>query len=522
MTSIIPAQDINALMLMSPSELNKTTAQMTALLSEMASEKGRIDSMVTMLEKQPWYKKCIFTITGKNKVTVSEINNHKDKLASYTSSALAQLYQNNKIEQQQIVALGEAINSVNGQLAATNYELIEAQVAVANLRSELIQSITGLSNALNEKIVSVDNFHMLTEEINQGVYDCGNVIASIFSVIAQIDRRMAADARKMNIIRNALVNKGYLNDEGLPLFQYMKMVAALPDKVAGTIYYEFFCLNGNGYACMFANLMECYVFLPRMEKKSKKVDMIIQGICDSNYEDSDTVFSTTEIYDYFLESKIDYLSSIREAKVNDAESIEQQPAESEKNEGTNQAAIPEEKSKPAVTSDSKEPQEKKNVENSDIRLRVTDITDKYIKKIVNHKSIARSYDSNEVKDINIIRTPKAKFGILAKGAIIGFIDTSFRQNGNDGFLFTTEGIAFIYASKTVFIRYREIDQIRFNKRKSELIFHPLNWFEDAGGFLELSINNLYINIDELGKLILEIKGTLSNSRVESGRATGFL
>lgn len=43
MTSIIPAQDINALMLMSPSELNKTTAQMTALLSEMASEKGRID-----------------------------------------------------------------------------------------------------------------------------------------------------------------------------------------------------------------------------------------------------------------------------------------------------------------------------------------------------------------------------------------------------------------------------------------------------------------------------------------------
>ena len=77
MTSIIPAQDINALMLMSPSELNKTTAQMTALLSEMASEKGRIDSMVTMLEKQPWYKKCIFTITGKKKVTVSEINNHK-------------------------------------------------------------------------------------------------------------------------------------------------------------------------------------------------------------------------------------------------------------------------------------------------------------------------------------------------------------------------------------------------------------------------------------------------------------
>lgn len=120
MTSIVPTTDINTLLVMSPTEIGKTTAQMTALLSEMATEKGHIDSLVGMLEKQPWYKKCILTIIGKNKATVAEIQQHKDKIASYTSSALAQLYENNKIEQQQIIFLGEAINSVNGQLAATN------------------------------------------------------------------------------------------------------------------------------------------------------------------------------------------------------------------------------------------------------------------------------------------------------------------------------------------------------------------------------------------------------------------
>ena len=178
-----------------------------------------------------------------------------------------------------------------------------------------MQSITGLANALNEKITSVDNFHMLITEIEQGMYDYDNVIASLFAVIAQIDRRMASDDRKMNILQNALAKKGYLNDDERPLFEYMNMVAALPENVAGTVYYEFFCLNGNNYADMFTLLMDRYDFLPKMEKKSKKVDMMIREICDNLNEDSDTTFSTNEIYEYFIESKKDYLLSIQEAKV---------------------------------------------------------------------------------------------------------------------------------------------------------------------------------------------------------------
>ena len=327
MTNLVTQTDLKELLDLRPVDAQKTAAQMMALMSGMAAEKENIDSMTTMLEKQPWYKKCIKTITGKNKATVKEISEHKDKIMSYTSSALAQLYENSKIEQQQIIALGEAVNSVNGQLAATNYELLKTQSAVVNLRNELVQSIKGLANALNEKITSVDNFHTLITEIEHGIYDYGNVIASIFTVIAQIDRRTAGDERKLDLINKAMTDKGYLNDDEHSLREYMQMVADLPEKTAGSDYYEFYCLTDNTYAAMFAELMQSYVFLPKLEKKSKKVDKIIDGILESYDADPDTPFTTNDLYDYFIESKIDYLTSIQDANVIETTAVEQPQAQ---------------------------------------------------------------------------------------------------------------------------------------------------------------------------------------------------
>ncbi len=327
MTNLITQEDLNALLKMPQVDAQKTAAQMMALMSGMAAEKENIDSMTTMLEKQPWYKKCIKTITGKNKATVKEISEHKDKIMSYTSNALAYLYENNKIEQQQIIALGEAVNSVNGQLAATNYELLKTQAALNDLKTELISSISGLANALNEKIISVGNYDLLLEEIKDGDYNSDNVIESIFRVIAQIDRHTAADKRKLKKLKDKLTKKGYLNDKEQMLKYYMHLVAALPDDIAWTIYYEFYCLTDNTYAAMFAELMQSYVFLPKLEKKSKKVDKIIDGILEIYDADPDTPFTTNDLYDYFIESKIDYLTSIQDANVVETTAVEQPQAQ---------------------------------------------------------------------------------------------------------------------------------------------------------------------------------------------------
>lgn len=314
-TALLTQTDTSALLSMSPEETSKTVAQMTALMNAMASEKDNIDSMAAMLEKQPWYKKMWFTISGKNKATVKDIQQSKDKLTAYTANALAELYKNSRIEQAQIIAVGQAVNFVNSQLAATNYELIKTQEAFAEFKAEIIDTIGSLANALNEKIMSIDSYHMLMEEITVGSFDYENIIASLFSIIAQIDKRTAEDSRKMDILRKSMTNKGYLNDNELPITEYMNCVATLPDNVIGTIYYEFSCLNGNDYAEMFCKVIENYSMLPKMEKKSKKLDVIINGILESHNVDRDTSFSTNEIYDYFIEGKIDYLTTIHEYEI---------------------------------------------------------------------------------------------------------------------------------------------------------------------------------------------------------------
>lgn len=311
-TALLTQTDTSALLSMSPEETSKTVAQMTALMNAMASEKDNIDSMAAMLEKQPWYKKMWFTISGKNKATVKEIQQSKDKLTAYTANALAELYKNSRIEQAQIIAVGQAVNSVNSQLAATNYELIKTQEAFAEFKAEIIDTIGSLANALNEKIKSIDNYHSLIEEIALGKFDGENIIAIIFGIISQIDKRTAEDSRKMENVHIAMSKQGYLNDNELPITEYMNCVAKLPDNVVGTIYYEFSCLNGNDYAEMFCEVIENYSMLPKMEKKSKKLDVIINGILESHNIDSDTSFSTNEIYDYFIEGKIDYLISIND------------------------------------------------------------------------------------------------------------------------------------------------------------------------------------------------------------------
>lgn len=314
-TALLTQTDTSALLSMSPEETSKTVAQMTALMNAMASEKDNIDSMAAMLEKQPWYKKMWFTISGKNKATVKEIQQSKDKLTAYTANALAELYKNSRIEQAQIIAVGQAVNSVNSQLAATNYELIKTQEAFAEFKAEIIDTIGSLANALNEKIKSIDNYHSLIEEIALGKFDRENIIAIIFGIISQIDKPTAEDSRKMENIHIAMSKQGYLNDNELPITEYMNCVAKLPDNIVGTIYYEFSCLNGNDYAEMFCEVIENYSMLPKMEKKSKKLDVIINGILESHNVDSDTEFSTNEIYDYFIEGKIDYLTTIREIQI---------------------------------------------------------------------------------------------------------------------------------------------------------------------------------------------------------------
>ena len=167
-TSVISGDDIRFLVQQSPAQLTTIMGQMTTLVQGITNLQNDTNSRVEAMEKQGWFKRMVLTVSGKNKATKAEIQKNQDKVVSYVSQAVAQCYQMNCIDQQVICSLGNRMNQIYAQVnEAYNEQLVmKAQIAeIQQIQQETLQSLGKFVTALNEKIESVDNFHMLIEEI---------------------------------------------------------------------------------------------------------------------------------------------------------------------------------------------------------------------------------------------------------------------------------------------------------------------------------------------------------------------
>ena len=130
------------------------------------------------------------------------------------------------------------------------------------------------------------------------------------------------------------------------------------------------------------------------------------------------------------------------------------------------------------------------------------ILDKYIHILLSKPDIYKAYDSREIKSIpeKILRAKK-KFGFRSSGEVIGLIDVSMFNNGNDGYLFTDDGIAFDYIFTKVFVRYDEIDKIEFGKNNKKIIIRG-DFANTKGNIPE--IDNMYLNLNWLKDVLEEL------------------
>ena len=282
---LVPIEDIDFFAKQSSGKLNMIISGMTALMNDN-------ESKVSQLESQNWFQRMVRTVTGKNKATREEIQRNHDRINAYMSEALAELYNRNMIDHQIILSLGTQIN-----------ELYADHI-------QLKQMLGAFALKLNEKIESVDNFHMLMEEISQGVYSSGHSLVEICKVISQLDHRTLSDGRKLDIVRRGLVSQGILSDEPRSLKDYLLQVAEIPSDEAGRIYLELGTLRSNFMADIILAMMDDYHFLPDMARKMKSKPAMIAGVIEAGRLDEGVTLSTSEIYDDFINSKIDAVNGL--------------------------------------------------------------------------------------------------------------------------------------------------------------------------------------------------------------------
>ncbi len=276
--NVISPEDINYLSQQSTGRLNMILSGMTSLMSDT-------DSKVSAMESQNWFLRMIKTVTGKNKLTQQEIQQNHDKLSAYMAEAVAELYNRNCIDEKVMISLGMQLNEIYAE------------------QLQLKQMLGAFVSKLNQKIDSIDNFHMLVTEIEQGVYSDYRPIVSVCSILSQIDSRMLQDSRKLEILRRSLGN--LLSYDEVSICDYLLDIMETPMENIGQIALELVTIRTNCFAELLLEVIENYHFLPDLKKKMMDKNLIIQDILDQHGINDKVALSAAEIYNDMLQSKIE-------------------------------------------------------------------------------------------------------------------------------------------------------------------------------------------------------------------------
>jgi hypothetical protein len=288
---LITRSDLDLMASAPDGKLNIILAGMSSLMVD-TNEKVRI------LENQDWFQRMSYTISGKNKMTQMEIVNNQDKINLYVTEAMNELYNMNCIDHELIVGLGNRIN-----------ELYDSQV-------EINQMIGIFAQKLNEKIESIDNYHMLITEINQGVYDNQNKFISITKIISQLDLRTVKDDRKMEILLRALEERGIADIQEIEFSDVLESLLNLTNKEAGILALFFGNIREEYIAEIMEQTVYSYYFLPEKTQKMKSKKSIVGNILKDNNIDLSYSISSYEMCKTIIESYTTYVVELAIEKQN--------------------------------------------------------------------------------------------------------------------------------------------------------------------------------------------------------------
>ena len=280
MNELIPIEDMNYLAQQSQGKINMILSGMTALMNDTEDKTEK-------MEKQNWFQRMVKTVTGKNRATREEIKQNHDKLNAYMSQAIAELYNRNCIDSQVMISLGTQLNELYAE------------------HLQLKQMLGAFVVKLNEKIDSVDNFHMLNTEIEQGVYSDNEKIIAICKVMSQFDNRIMEEPRKLDILRRSMEKQEIITEDEVLLTDYLMDIMNISVDEIGKIYLELSTIRSDFFANLILGVIEDYHFLPDMQRKMMKKEKIIGNLIQREGLDDTVTLSINEVYDNFINSKIE-------------------------------------------------------------------------------------------------------------------------------------------------------------------------------------------------------------------------
>ncbi|GHS89015.1 hypothetical protein AGMMS49957_11500 [Synergistales bacterium] len=272
--------------------LNQNDAQTEMMIAGMMSLISDTDAKTDAMEKQPWYKRVIFTVFGKNKATKEEIKRNYDKLSAYTAEALSKLYERNKVSERIIVNLGAQINGVYA-----------SHLMLQQSHNELKQMLGAFVTKLNAKIESIDKFNMLFQEITLGEYGNEFSPVHIYRIMSQFDLHILKDERKLSNIKKVMQKECLFPTEPVQIGNYLNYIADMEDEHLGVVYLEVQGHLSSKVGQLTVGVIQNWNYLPRTDKALSSKGKVIQNVLVAYDIDSSAEISFEDVYDEMIENK---------------------------------------------------------------------------------------------------------------------------------------------------------------------------------------------------------------------------
>lgn len=234
---------VNAYRNASDEEVSKIVAGMTAIIE------GNEASYENM-KNQRWFERIWYGLTGRNKATVKEMQAKREQLTKYTVQILVKM------------------NSMMNEHGECIYDLYRAIAVVRRDLDVVVDEVTELAHKLNEKIISIDNYYFLLNEIRNNKFDVNTPLISLIDIMSLIDSRTAKDTKKLIQLKETMEQMGFDFSRKIDIKSYSNEILALPEDSVGRIL--LFCqsfAHRSRFLAYTCALMESYFYLWDSEKR---------------------------------------------------------------------------------------------------------------------------------------------------------------------------------------------------------------------------------------------------------------
>lgn len=227
----------------SDDEISKIVAGMTAIIEGNEASYER-------MKNQKWFERIWFGLTMKNKATVKDMQAKREQLTKYTVQILVKM---NKLMDEHSVCV---------------HDLYRALAVVRRDLDVVVNEMNYLAHQLNEKIISVDNYNFISNEIRNGKFDANTPLISLIDIMSMIDYRTANDTKKLRQLKETMEINGFDFSRKVDIPTYSNEILSLPEESIGRIL--LFCQSFSdrsrflAYTC---SLMENYFYLWDSDKR---------------------------------------------------------------------------------------------------------------------------------------------------------------------------------------------------------------------------------------------------------------